>query len=413
MRERLLLERLGQAARLGQRDGTAGEAIEQMLAAASEATAAAGATYVDIAGTVGCVVATAGDLEWVRGQRIEIGAEPDDASGPWLRPAECRPEWFTGPSRADDIGWVAGHRFPVSDRLGGGIYLYFRQDQPPDWDQTEPVLLVVAPLAASARRQAGPAPEPAPAETEAADQADDDRALFLAVAGHELRTPVTVVKGYAGILANRWDELDEAKRREAASVLSQRADQLARLVDRLLAATVADTSRAVRTVEFEPRPILIEAAAELPADQRRLVRLRLPDELPAVRGDPAALISIVAELVTNAARATSRAAARPAGPGSPTSAAIELCAGADASTVYVQVLDRGSGIDPAHTERAFERFFRAGRGDNGVGLGLYLVKRLVERQNGRVTLRQREGGGTVAEVRLPRADSPTSDETMP
>jgi signal transduction histidine kinase len=118
-------------------------------------------------------------------------------------------------------------------------------------------------------------------------------------------------------------------------------------------------------------------------------------------------MSVVAELVTNALRHTPGGAATPA--------AVEVEAGADPRTVFVRVCDRGVGIDPAHVERAFERFWRARRdtddGRGGVGLGLYLVRRLVERQDGWVSLRAREGGGTVAEVRLPRADDTRADDT--
>jgi signal transduction histidine kinase len=87
---------------------------------------------------------------------------------------------------------------------------------------------------------------------------------------------------------------------------------------------------------------------------------------------------------------------------------VQLTAGADAQTVWFRVADRGLGIRPEHTERAFERFWQLDSGDQrrygGVGLGLYLVRRIVERQHGWVSLRPRDGGGTVAEVRLPRAD---------
>jgi signal transduction histidine kinase len=111
---------------------------------------------------------------------------------------------------------------------------------------------------------------------------------------------------------------------------------------------------------------------------------------------------------------------------------VDLTAGADADTVFIRVCDRGVGIDPAHAERAFERFWRGPRAvhngeparssssvdgpggsvarepevRSGIGLGLYLVRRLVERQNGWVSLRPRDGGGTIAEVRLGRADGP-------
>jgi signal transduction histidine kinase len=227
----------------------------------------------------------------------------------------------------------------------------------------------------------------------------DDRTLFLAVAGHELRTPVTVVKGYASMLAHRWESLGEPDRRAAAGVLNQRADELARLVDRLLVASVGDGAAGwlVRTVPFDPIEALRRAAEELPEDLRRPLRLELPDSLPPACGDPAILTSIVAELVTNAVRYAPREdAAQP----------VEVQAGADAQTVFVRVCDRGVGIDPTDVERAFERFWRGHRDGGGVGLGLYLVRRLVERQNGWVSLRPRDGGGTVAEVRLPRADAP-------
>ena len=89
-------------------------------------------------------------------------------------------------------------------------------------------------------------------------------------------------------------------------------------------------------------------------------------------------------------------------------AEVTLSGGSDGQTVYFRVADRGIGIRSEHVERAFERFWQGeadeARRYGGVGLGLYLVRRIVERQNGWVSLRPREGGGTVAEVRLPRAD---------
>jgi two-component system phosphate regulon sensor histidine kinase PhoR len=93
---------------------------------------------------------------------------------------------------------------------------------------------------------------------------------------------------------------------------------------------------------------------------------------------------------------------------SPAAGPVEIVVVSDARTVGFQVLDRGIGVRPEHVESAFERFWQADTGDHrrygGVGLGLYLVRRIVERQNGWVSLRPRESGGTVAEVRLPRGD---------
>ena len=223
------------------------------------------------------------------------------------------------------------------------------------------------------------------------------RELFVAVTSHELRTPVTVIKGYADTLADHWDDLDEASRRDSAERLGQRARELARLVERLLSA-VGDGSGLASPVPlpFDLGEAVRSAVTELPTDSRRRVRVDLPDVVPKALGERASLATVLAELVTNAIKY------------SPPDARVEVSGVVDVGTVGFRVADRGIGVKPEHVERAFERFWQAEssseRRYGGVGLGLYLVRRIVERQNGWVSLRPRERGGTVAEVRLPRAD---------
>jgi two-component system, OmpR family, phosphate regulon sensor histidine kinase PhoR len=225
---------------------------------------------------------------------------------------------------------------------------------------------------------------------------EQSRELFVALTSHELRTPVTVIKGYAETLNGHWDLLDESSRREAARVLGLRAGELARLLDRLLSA-VGEPGVPPVVERFRLSDAVRAAIEELPSDLRARVRLRLPADLPIVFGEPASIASIVSELVTNA------------GKYAPTdSGDIEIDGVYDARTVGIRVADRGIGVRPEHVESAFERFWQADTGDHrrfgGVGLGLYLVRRIVERQNGWVSLRPRDSGGTVAEVRLPRGD---------
>ena len=143
------------------------------------------------------------------------------------------------------------------------------------------MLRVVAALAAHLYDERPSAPGSAEPE-------GDDRMLFLAVAGHELRTPVTVVKGYASMLSDRWEVLDESNRKEAARVLTQRADELARLVDRMLGASVGDGTPAGWSAPCRStwcRPLL-RAVEELPAEVRRIVRLELPNSLPPAQRRP-------------------------------------------------------------------------------------------------------------------------------
>jgi signal transduction histidine kinase len=232
-----------------------------------------------------------------------------------------------------------------------------------------------------------------------AHRKEQARDLFVTVTSHELRTPVTVIKGYADTLVNHWDYLDEQARRDAATRLGQRAGELARLVERLLTA-VGDGSVLAQQaigVPFDLGDALLSAIDELPGELRKRVRLSLPPGLPKALGDRASIATVLSELVTNAAKY------------SPPGAEIEVDSFTDPGTVSFTVADRGHGVRSEHVERAFERFWQADSGDQrrygGVGLGLYLVRRMVERQNGWVSLRPRDQGGTVAEVRLPRADA--------
>ena len=134
----------------------------------------------------------------------------------------------------------------------------------------------------------------------------------------------------------------------------------------------------------------------MPADLRRHLQLDLPSQLPTARGDRRSVANVLTELVTNAHKYSSG------------SSPIRVTAGADRRTVLFQVADRGIGIPLDHVDQVFERFWQAETGNErrwgGAGLGLYLVRKTIERQNGWVSLRPRDGGGTVAEVRLPRGD---------
>ncbi|WBB73766.1 ATP-binding protein [Micromonospora sp. WMMD1128] len=223
---------------------------------------------------------------------------------------------------------------------------------------------------------------------------DHDRDLFVAVTSHELRTPVTVIKGYADTLTDHWDSLSDHDRREAARIIGQRANDLARLVDRLLTAATENRPGGEPAAPFDLVDALRAAVVDLPADIRHRIVLNLPTDLPKALGDRHNLATVLTELGTNAGKYSL--------PDTP----IEVSADANERTVTFRVSDRGIGIRPEHVERAFDRFWQGESGDRrrypGAGLGLYLVRQIVEQQNGWVSLRPRSGGGTVAEVRLPR-----------
>jgi two-component system, OmpR family, phosphate regulon sensor histidine kinase PhoR len=299
-------------------------------------------------------------------------------------PAAAR---LTGLKSADTVGKpfpfpLPGPSETVEHAVAGGAWIRIRATRLPGVDA----------VALSMR-----------AHSEPTDR-EQSRDLFLAVASHELRTPVTVIRGYADTLVEHWEALDEPARREAVLVLGQRARELGRLVDRLLTAAsdAAGLLDGVTGTLLDVADVVREATDDLPHEIRAEVRLDLPQGLPRVVADRVGLATVVTELVTNACKY------------SPARVHVDVTAGASAQTVWFRVSDRGVGIRPEHVERAFERFWQLDSGDQrrygGVGLGLYLVRRIVERQRGWVSLRPREGGGTVAEVRLPRAGVDTWED---
>jgi two-component system phosphate regulon sensor histidine kinase PhoR len=222
---------------------------------------------------------------------------------------------------------------------------------------------------------------------------DEEENLFLATASHELRTPLTIVRGYAETLVTRWDQLDDAGRRAAAEVIVARSRQLASLVDRLLSGDRVDGS----AQPFDLRATLLAALAAAPASEDgHELHTEIPPALPAAFGDPASIPTIVTELLTNAYKY------------SPDGGDVEVTAGEDHSAVWFRVSDRGVGVPADQLEAVFARFWQVDRGDQrrfgGVGLGLYIIRQLLDRQGGWVTLRARPGGGSVVEVRLRRAD---------
>jgi signal transduction histidine kinase len=393
-----LVDGMSEATRMVQAGAAGLSVIDLLLTSLREATGASGATFIEFGPEDGRVIVGNGAMTWSTGQPVVNEALEREELGMWWHDTRVLPGRIGELLPRRGMTGCVGHAVRVDGPSYGSINLFFSDIDPIGWSLLEDPLRVTSVAVA---RVYAPPPPPEPAGL-----VDDDRTLFLAVAGHELRTPVTVIKGFAGMLADRWESLSEANRRGGIQVISQRADQLARLVDRMLGASVGDgaAGRLVRVVPFDSLEAIGQAVRVLPADLRAAVQLDLPVRLPPAYGDPAMVGPILAELVNNAVRHTTGSPTAPLV--APTSA-VEIQAGSDPQTVYLRVCDRGVGIDPAYVERAFERFWRAPDSDprTGVGLGLYLVRRMVERQHGWVSLRPREGGGTVAEVRLPRADA--------
>jgi PAS domain S-box-containing protein len=233
----------------------------------------------------------------------------------------------------------------------------------------------------------------------AAKELEEAKDLFLATTSHELRTPITVVQGFASTLANRWDKLADDDRRSAVQTIAERAGSLARLVEQLLLGSRAGADQlTVTNRPFDLGGLLKGAAVAFrPLSDLHTLAIEVPDDLPQAHGDPMATDIIVGQLLENAFKY------------SPEGGPVTIRADAVGDRIVVTVEDEGVGIRPEDRERVFERFTQADGGDRrrfgGIGLGLYIVRQLARAQGGEIEAGDGPTGGTTMRLTLPRLGS--------
>jgi signal transduction histidine kinase len=231
------------------------------------------------------------------------------------------------------------------------------------------------------------------ARLSAVDRAKDE---FLSLVGHELRSPVTVVVGMAETLAARPEVAATPEGRELLARLAVQGRRLAGLVERLLAASAFAAGRSPALVA---EPVDVAAlvgrcvAAHRAAAPGLPLTLVLPEAPRPATADPTALRTALEALLDNAAVA--------APPGSMVAVSVAQPAG----WTRIVVADQGAGVAPADRDRIFGRFTQVDAGltrrAGGVGLGLFLVERLVTGMGGRVRVGDNPGGGACFTVELP------------
>ncbi len=216
---------------------------------------------------------------------------------------------------------------------------------------------------------------------------------FIADASHELRTPITALKGYLDVL-RRGRVRDPAVLEPALESMSQEAERMRKLVIDLLALVRLDNAPPAAKVQFDVNALLGSILDEgVPGMPEECVRKLTPHPL-LVLGDPEAFRTIMRNLLVNAC--TYAKGARQVW----TTSAHE-------GSARIEVHDDGPGIPPEDAIHIFERFYRGektrSREDGGSGLGLSIVQGLVESMGGRIAVASPPGAGTTFTVDLPLA----------
>jgi len=221
---------------------------------------------------------------------------------------------------------------------------------------------------------------------------DRERSDLVATVAHELRSPLTGVKGFVQALLNRWDKLNDEQKKLMLTTVNADADRLSRLIAELLDVARIDTGR----LSLYPRPvdasILVQRVVDsVQAGTARHLVYEAPAELPLIQADPDKFTQVVTNLVENAVRH---------GDGTVTVTLEGLPDGADFAGVQLTVDDEGEGISPDIRRRVFTKFWTGGvRG--GSGLGMYIVNGLAKAHGGFVTIGDSPSGGARIQVSWP------------
>ncbi len=228
------------------------------------------------------------------------------------------------------------------------------------------------------------------------DEYDNLRQEFIANVSHELRSPLTSIKGFIDALVEGKPK-DEAEKNQYLSIIQTETNRLGRLVNELLEISRFDNDSI--SLNLEPFPIetvIKRAIATLrpqAAAKQLTVKVAVPAGLPACFGDEDRIEQVVHNLLENAIRYT------------PTGEKVLITARLLEDKILVEIADKGQGIPPEHLTNIWERFYRVdadrSRARGGTGLGLAIVKEIVEKHGGEVGVDSEEGIGSTFSFSIP------------
>lgn len=234
---------------------------------------------------------------------------------------------------------------------------------------------------------------------ETSREKEEQMRRFIGDASHELRTPLTSVRGYTELYRSGATTDSE----KVFDKIDEESGRMKLLVEDLLALTRAEGSRLdLRPVDLIELTMSARGSAQAAFADRVIEVANETEKLPVVNGDPDRLHQVLMNLITNGLRHGG------------SEAKVKITLADDGREVLLKVSDDGRGMSPEVSEHIFERFYREdasrSRASGGSGLGLSIVKSLVEQHGGTITVDSKEGVGTTFTIRLSRLLNPSNAE---
>lgn len=225
---------------------------------------------------------------------------------------------------------------------------------------------------------------------------DEEDLDFIAFAAHELRGPITVIRGYIDVLQDELSDVLKDDQHELFRRLTVSANRLSSYVSNILNASRYDRRHLkVRLLEDSVAAIYDTINDDMQlraASQNRILSVALPTDLPTVAADRASISEVFSNLIDNAIKYSNEGGS------------INLTAIAKGDFVEVAIEDHGIGMPGNVVSNLFKKFYRSHRSREtvaGTGIGLYISKAIVESHGGNISVRSEEGRGSTFTVSLP------------
>ncbi len=227
-------------------------------------------------------------------------------------------------------------------------------------------------------------------------QPEDDQLDFIAFAAHELRGPVTVIRGYLDVLLDELGSSLTSEYNELLHRLIVSSNRLSGYISNILNASRYDQRHMKMYVSEQHLSDIYDLIASdmqlLAETQGRSLQVFISHDLPTIAADTSTLTEVFVNLIDNAIKY------------SPENGVVTVNATAGDTMVQVDVIDQGIGIPPNVMQNLFHKFYRSHRSRenvSGSGIGLYITKAIVESLGGSIEVRSKEGQGTTISFMLP------------
>jgi len=227
-------------------------------------------------------------------------------------------------------------------------------------------------------------------------QPEDDSLDFIAFAAHELRGPITVIRGYLDVLDDELQDVMQGDQAELMKRLIVSSNRLSSYVNNILNASRYDRRHLkIRLHEEDIKDIYDSIQDDMQlraAAQNRMLSVHFPDTLPTVAADKASIGEVLGNLIDNAIKYSNEGGV------------VNVSAKQDGDFVKIAVQDYGIGMPSNVVSNLFHKFYRSHRSREtvaGTGIGLYICKAIVESHGGTISVKSREGEGSVFEFSLP------------